>query len=149
MATEVLLIANVASLGKIGDVVKVSDGYARNFLLPQKLATNVTAAALRTIESRKAKAAAEEATQRESCKSQAEVIGKLTLTLTAKAGDDDRLYGSISAGQIADALAAQKITVAKTAILLAEPIKALGDYTATVKLHPEVQASLKLRIVRR
>lgn len=148
MAIEVLLVENVADLGKIGDVVRVSDGYARNFLLPKKLATPVTKAALRAIETKKVKAAAEEAARVEAFKVQADAIGRLAITLTVKAGEDDKLYGSVNVPQILEALAKENVTVEKTAVVMPEAIKALGEYNIEIKLHPEVQAALKVRVVR-
>ncbi len=148
MSIEVLLLETVVDLGKIGEVVKVSDGYARNYLLPKKLATPVTKAALRAIEAKKVRVAADEAARLDGCKVLAETIAKLTVTVKAKAADDDKLYGSVTVPQILAALAAEKIEVTKAAIHQAEPIKTLGEFTVEVRLHPEVTATLKVKVAR-
>jgi large subunit ribosomal protein L9 len=145
---EVLLTKEVDTLGKSGDVVVVSDGYARNYLLPRSLAVVVTPENMKMIESLKRKREEDEKKRLEGLKELAARIAAHSCTITAKAGVDDALYGSVSALEIAAALAADGYELDKKQIEIAEPIKALGLYTVAVKLHPEIACNLKVWVIK-
>jgi large subunit ribosomal protein L9 len=145
---QVILQENVEKLGTRGQVVEVSPGYARNFLLPRKLAIEASPGNLKRLEKIRATLAKREATERESAAKLAELLGGVSLTLRRKAGESDHLFGSVTAADISDALAAQGYTVDKRKIRLAEPIKLIGEFTVPVKLHPEVEATVKVVVAR-
>jgi large subunit ribosomal protein L9 len=148
MAVELILIEDVKDLGRLGDRVRVADGFARNYLLPRKLAAAVTPGTLRRLEARKLQLQKEHEERLAVAQAMAEKISKLSVSLTVEAGESDKLYGSVSAAQIGDALAAQGVEVDRAAILLDEPIKELGVYTVNIRLHEDVQAALKVWVVR-
>jgi large subunit ribosomal protein L9 len=147
MSVEVILREHVENLGRRGEIVKVADGYARNFLLPRKLALRVTEENKRQIERERAKAEAREAEDVQIAQALAARITALELTIARRAGEHDALFGSVTAADIAEALASRDITVDRRKIQLAEPIKAIGDHTVTVKLHRDVPAELKVKVV--
>ena len=148
MAVELILIEDVENLGRVGDRVRVVEGYARNFLLPRKLAAPVNAATLRRLEARKLSLQKEHEERLAVAQAMAEKIGKLSVSLAVEAGENDKLYGSVSAVQIAEALSAQGLDVDRAAILLPEPIRELGVYNVDIRLHDEVQVPLKVWVVR-
>lgn len=148
MSIQLILLEDVKDLGKVGDQVHVAEGYARNYLFPRKLATLITPVALKQIEAKKLKLQKEHEERLAVANAMAEKIAKLQLTISAKAGDDDKLFGSVTAANIAEALAAQGIEVEKGAVQLAEPIHALGSFEVEVRLHAEVTATAKLTVVR-
>jgi large subunit ribosomal protein L9 len=143
---EVILKEDVANLGHRGDVVKVADGYGRNFLLPRKLAMQATEANKSVIEQMKAAAARRSATE----KAQAEeLVTKLTpveLSFTRKSGENGHLFGSVTSADIAGELAAKGFDVDRRKIQLSEPLKSLGDFTIAIKLHREVTAHIKVQV---
>lgn len=148
MATELLLLADIENLGKAGDVVKVKDGYARNFLLPKDLAAPVSQGALRRLE--KLRKEREELTriQIAEAKDKAAKLAKASVTLRERVVEGTHLYGSVSVADIVKALSAEsKIDLDKSQIVLAEPIKETGSYDITVKLHPEVSCTVKVWVV--
>lgn len=147
---EVILKKDVDKIGKAGAVVKVKDGFARNFLIPNNLAVPVTQSNLKSLEQEKAK----KTQLSEKIKKEAEELGKrlanLSLTMTALIKEEDeKLYGSISGYEIANALKEEGIEIDKSCIMLEEPIKALGIYEIPVKLHPEVEAKIKVWVVKK
>lgn len=148
MSVELILIEDVADLGKIGDQVHVAEGYARNYLLPKKLAEKVTTGALKRIEAKKLKLQKEHEERVAVAKAMADKIAKMLVTISVKAGDDDKLYGSVSAAQISDELAKQGIELEKGAIQLDEAIRELGSFDVAVKLHAEVSTNVKVKVVR-
>lgn len=144
---KVILSKDVPGTGKAGEVKDVADGYARNYLLPRKLAIPATGGALKNVEQKRAseqkKAAAEEAAAR----ALAERLTAAPVVLTAKVGDQGRLYGSITSGDIAEQLSAQLgQPIDKRRIELAEPIKQLGTFEVTIRLHRAVTAAVKVDI---
>jgi large subunit ribosomal protein L9 len=148
MATvEVLLREDVEHLGRRGEIVRVKAGYARNYLLPRGLAVLATAANVKAIEQEKHLLARREARERTQAETLAERLKELVLTFPRKVGDQDMLFGSVTAMDIAQALAEQGITVDRRKILVEHPIKYLGEYTIPVKLHREVTAEIKIRVV--
>ncbi len=140
---QVLLMQNVPGIGNAGDVKKVADGYARNYLLPRKLAVVASDGALKQAEAVKQAVVRREAKTRGEAEELAKLIEKVTLTFHAKAGEGDRLFGSITSGDIVEALAREKgITVDKRKIELTSPLKELGTHQVAIKLHPEVTAKV-------
>ena len=143
----VILNKDVKGTGKAGDVVKVSDGYARNMLIPKGLATEATQGNIRHLEKQKAIAAEKKAEEKAAAKKQAEKIGKLTVTIKTKAGDGGEIFGSITSKDIAEGLKSQHgIEVDKKKIQLSSPIKQTGEMSVDIKLYSEVSAELKVKV---
>lgn len=145
---EVILLQDVKSLGKKGEVVKVSDGYARNFILPKKLGVEKTA---KTMNDLKLQKAAEEKHRQEvlaEAKALAEEIKKQSVTLKIKSGEGGRTFGSVSTKEIAVAIKEQlKLDVDKKKLVLPEPIRTLGTTIVPVRLHPDVTTELTVKVV--
>jgi len=146
---KVILLADIDKLGKSGDVITVKEGYARNFLIPQKKAKPASAGNMKALEAIKKKEAAEAAKQVEAASAVANRLANLSLTIGVQAGDEEKLFGSVTADTVADSLRDEGITIDKKDIIIEEPIKKLGVYQVTVKVHPEVKASLRLWIVKK
>lgn len=144
---KVILIENVDRLGSMGDVVAVKEGYARNYLIPRKLAKEATPGNMKTLESILKKKAAEDARVLDEAKKLADRITALSLTIHAQAGEEDKLFGSVSAEIISESLSQEGITVDKRDITIDEPIKKLGVYQVSVKVHTQVKAPLKVWVV--
>ncbi len=143
----VILNKDVKGTGKAGDVVKVSDGYARNMLIPKGLATEATQGNIRHLEKQKAIAAEKKAEEKAAAKEQAEKIGNLTVTIKTKAGDGGKIFGSITSKDIAEGLKSQHgIEVDKKKIQLSSPIKQTGEMSVDIKLYSEVSAELKVKV---
>lgn len=143
----VILQKDLKGTGKAGDVVKVSDGYARNMLIPKGIAKEATEGNIKSLEKQKAIAAGKKAEQKAAAQATAEKIDSLTVKIQSKGGDGGRLFGSITSKDIADALADQHhIKIDKKKIDLGGPIKQTGDFTVPVKLYSEVTASLKVTV---
>ncbi len=143
---EVILRSDVENLGRRGDVVKVSLGYGRNYLLPQGLAMAVTEANKAMIAKERKAHDARVAKEKAECQAVAERIATLRFVAPRKVGENDVLYGSVTGGDIAEFLKAKGIEIDKRKVLLDEPIKRLGDHEVRIKLHPEVTATLKLLV---
>ncbi len=141
---QIILQEDVEKLGHRGQILEVAEGYARNYLLPRKLALPVSAGNLKQLEQIKRSLAKREATERDGAQKQAELLAALTVEFARKAGENDQMFGSVTAGDIAEALAAQGYTVDKRRIQLDQPIKTLGEYQVPAKLHREVTASVKV-----
>ena len=146
---KVILIENVDKLGSMGDVIAVKEGYARNYLIPKKLAKEATPGNMKTLESILKKKASEEAKILDAANKIAEKLSALSLSIPAQAGEEDKLFGSVSSEMISEALSSEGISIDKRDIILDEPIKKLGAYQVTVKLHPDLKASLKVWIVKK
>ena len=143
----VILNKDIKGTGKAGDVVKVSDGYARNMLIPKGWATEATEGNVRNLEKQKAVAAEKKAAEKAAAQAQAEKIKSLSVIIKTKAGDGGKIFGSITSKDIADALKEQhKITVDKKKIQLANPVKMTGEMDVAIKLYPEVSTTLKVII---
>jgi len=141
----VILNKDVKGTGKAGDVVKVSDGFARNMLIPKGLATEATQGNIRHLEKQKAIAAEKKAEEKAQAVSQAEKIKEISVVIKTKAGEGGKIFGSITSKDIAEALKTQhKIDVDKKKIQLGTPIKNIGEMTVEIKLYTEVSASLKV-----
>ena len=145
---KVILKADVERLGKVGEVVTVAPGYARNFLMPRDLAFEATEGNLKGIEVEKRRYAKTLAKAAEGARALAARLGELSLTIRQASGESDRLFGTVTTMDIAAALEKEGVTVDKRQITLDEPIKTLGIYTVQVKLHPEVSAPLKVWVVK-
>ncbi len=145
---EVLLKENVEHLGRRGEVVRVADGYARNFLLPRKLALPVTSSNQRQIEREKEKAVVLEAEEQRVAEAVAQRIGGLECVVARRVGETEALYGSVTSADIAEFLASHKVDVDKRKIQLSDPIKTLGEASVPIKLHSEVTAFLQVRVVK-
>ena len=144
---EVILREDVKSLGKAGELVRVKPGYARNFLLPQGLAFEATEGNKKRIAAETRARGARDQAERARGRALAATLGAVALTLTGKAGEEGKLFGSITAQDIADALAAQGHQVDRRRIELEHPIKTLGQHTVAVRLHPEVHAEVRVSVV--
>lgn len=143
---EVILRDDVDKLGRRGDVVKVAEGYGRNFLLPRGLAMPVTEANKALIAKERKTHEARVAKEKSEHSAVAEKIAGLRFVAPRKVGENDLLYGSVTSGDIAEFLKGKGIEVDKRKVLLDEPLKRLGEHEVKVKLHPEVAASLKVLV---
>ena len=144
---KVILLADVKSQGKKGDVIEASDGYARNFLFPKKLAVEATAKNLNEIKLKKANDQRIAARDLEVAKGLAEKIEKTSVSVSLKAGEGGKTFGSISSKEIAEALKAQRgIEIDKKKMNLSESIRSLGTYSVPIRLHPEVAANLTVNV---
>ncbi|MFO7821257.1 MAG: 50S ribosomal protein L9 [Lentisphaeria bacterium] len=149
MATELILLEDVNNLGQMGEKVSVSEGYARNYLVPRQLATPVTPQALQRLEAKKQQLQEEHEERLAVAQGMAEKINKISITLPVEATEEDKLYGSITAQQLAEALAAEGIELEPECFLMEEPIRELGVYNIDVHLHPEVNTTLKVWVVKK
>jgi large subunit ribosomal protein L9 len=145
---EVILRDHVDNLGKRGEVVKVADGYARNYLLPRKLALPATEANKKWIERERKIAEVRDQEERGAADAIAARLTVLELTVARKVGDNDQLYGSVTNADIAEVLAKKGFEVDRRKILLPDPIKTLGEHTVPVKLHRDVTAQLRVRVAK-
>jgi large subunit ribosomal protein L9 len=145
---KVILRKNFDQLGKIGDLVDVKDGYARNFLLPRQVAYIATKGNIRALEEEKQQLAKKEVKELEAAKVLATELENVSITIPVKVGEEDKIFGSVTNQMISDALKEKSYEIDKRKIDLAEPIKALGIYTVNVKLHNDVTANVKTWVVR-
>ncbi len=145
---QVILLEDVKGIGKKGEVVKVSDGHARNFLIPRKLAMQATEANLKVLEKKNAAIAAEKAEEKEAAlELKKKIEAGNAVLIKGKAGDGGKLFGAVTAKDVAEAFeAAYGITVDKKKIVLKENIKQVGNYKAELKLYPEISALLRIRV---
>jgi large subunit ribosomal protein L9 len=144
---EVILKEDVANLGHRGDVVNVADGYGRNFLLPRKLALQATLANKVVIEQMKESAARRFATEKAQAEEVAVKLTPIVLSFTRKSGEAGQLFGSVTSADIAAAIETKGVEIDRRKIQLAEPIKTVGEYDVAIKLHREVIAYVKVKVV--
>ncbi len=144
---KVILTEDVTALGPMGSVVEVARGYARNFLIPQGKAMEATQGNLAKIEQAKAKYAQLQGRDREAAMAQVDLLEGLSLTIAQRVGEGERLYGSVTAAMIAEAMAAKGYEVDKKELELPEPIKKLGTYEVMVRLAPEAKAKVTVEVV--
>jgi len=145
---KVILLEDVKKLGKKGDLVDVSDGYARNFLFPRNLAKEATEGSLKQLKQEKDALAKKKQKELEQAKELAKVLSNTTVTLKVKAGEQGKLFGSVTSKDISEALKQQyNLEVDRRKIELQEPIKSVGSYKVDIKLAPEVDAKLSVKIV--
>jgi large subunit ribosomal protein L9 len=145
---DVILLERVEKLGAIGDVVKVKDGYARNFLLPNKKALRSNDANRKVFESNRARIESDNAARRADAETEAKTFNDASVTLIRQASNTGQLYGSVAVRDLVDALVADGHKVGKSAIVLDKPIKSIGVYTVKVALHPEVSVTVKVNVAR-
>jgi large subunit ribosomal protein L9 len=145
--TDVILREDVKSLGKAGELVRVKPGYARNFLLPRGLAFEATEGNKKRIAAETRARGARDQAERTEAERFAAILGAVTLTLKGKAGEEGKLFGSITSQDIAEALAAQGHQVDRRRIELEHPIKTVGHHTVAVRLHSEVHAEVRVSVV--
>jgi large subunit ribosomal protein L9 len=144
---EVILREHVDNVGRRGEVVKVADGYARNFLLPRKLALLVTEGNKKQIEREKVKFDAKELEEQKSAEAVASRVAGVEIQIARKVGDHDVLFGSVTSADIAEALAAKGFEIDRRKLHLVEPIKKLGEFQVPLKLHREVTTNVKVTVV--
>jgi large subunit ribosomal protein L9 len=147
MAIEVILKEHIEHLGRRGEVVKVAAGYARNFLFPRKLALAVTAENRRQIERERVKAEARDAEELAAARALQAQIERVEVAIARRVGENETLYGSVTSADLAEALAARDLTVDRRKIQLADPLKTLGDHQVPVKIHRDVTATLRVKVV--
>jgi large subunit ribosomal protein L9 len=148
MALELILLEDVEDLGKAGDKVNVTPGYARNYLIPRGLAEKLTPGALRQIEARKDRIEAHRKEEFEVAQALATKIAETEITISMQAGEDEKLFGSVTTNMIAEALKKEDISIEHRRIKLAEPLRELGVFNVEMKLHSDVMATAKVWIVR-
>jgi large subunit ribosomal protein L9 len=147
MSKEVILMESVPGLGDLGEVVKVADGYARNYLLPRGLAAPVTETARRRLEKKRKEEEVKKARSREEAQALVERIGKASCSIAVKTGAEGKLFGSVGSADIAEALKKQGIELDRHAIRLEEPIRELGVFNVPVKLTADVTTEIKVWVV--
>lgn len=145
---NVILKSDIKGLGKAFDVVKVRDGFGRNWLLPQGLAVVATSGNLKSLETEKRRQAQRDADRKAEAEALGTKLGAMSLTVSVRVHDGDKLYGSVGAPEVHAKLEEAGVKIDKAAILLDEPISALGVFHVPVKLHPEVEAKVKVWVVK-
>ncbi len=148
MNVKLILLEDIEELGYAGDAVSVAAGYARNYLLPKGLAAKASPAALRQVESRREKIEAQRKDELGKAQEISARLAELEISIPMQAGDDNQLFGSVTAHMICDELAKQNFSIELRRVELEKPIKELGAFNVTVKLHKEVAASVKVWVVR-
>ena len=146
---KVILIEDVEKLGAMGNIIEVNRGYARNFLFPRKLAKPATDSTLKIVEEVKKRKLAKLANEKRSAEELKEKLSMVSCTIPVEAGEDDKLFGSVTAQDIAHAFELEGFSIEKKQIVLEEPIKSLGVYHVSVKLHPEVVGAVKVWVVKK
>jgi len=143
---QIILQEDIEKLGNRGQVVEVAEGYARNFLLPRKLALEASPGNMKRLEKMRAAFAKKAAVEIDDARKLAELLAGVSLEISRKSGESDQLFGSVTSADISDALAAKGYTIDRRKIQLAEPIKLIGNFEIPIKLHREVTANLKLTV---
>src|SRR5271163_1419160 len=145
---EIILQEDIEKLGHRGDIVTVKPGYARNFLLPRKMAIEATSGNMKALERIRTSLAKKTATELESAQKQAALLNGVSLNFKRKTGENDQMFGSVTTADIAEALAAQNFKIDKRQIQIADPIKALGEYPVTIKVFRDVTAQVKVVVAK-
>ncbi|MCK4860211.1 MAG: 50S ribosomal protein L9 [Candidatus Omnitrophica bacterium] len=145
---KLILLTDIPKLGKSGDIVEAKDGYARNFLIPQKIALPATPQSIKLTRQKKEREIEKEKAEKEKIGKLAEKISKISCTISAHAGDEDKLFGEITNKNIAKSLADKGIEIDRKRIKVKEPIRKLGVYDVEIKLHPDIAANLRLCVVK-
>jgi large subunit ribosomal protein L9 len=146
---EVILLEDVKNLGKGGEKVAVKDGYARNYLLPRNLALPATESGLKRLKEEERRKAVREVKLQREAEEVAKNLSQISCTAEVEAGEDDRVFGAVTSSDIAELLKKQGFEVDRKKIVLDEPLKALGVYTIPIKLHTDVEARVKVWVVKR
>jgi len=144
---QVILKENVTGLGARGEIVKVKDGYARNFLLPKQLAVPMTDGNMKQVEAEKKAWALKNQKEIDAANTIKDMIEKMTISVAKKSGENEALFGSVTAQDISDVLARENIDIDKRKIELPEPVKKLGTFPVIIHLHPEVKVETKVYVV--
>jgi large subunit ribosomal protein L9 len=144
---EVILREHIDNLGRRGEIVKVAEGYARNYLLPRKLALAVTEANKRQIERERKVAEVRDAEEKGQAEAVAQRLTEAPIEIARRVGENDTLYGSVTTADIAHALEGKGFSIEKRKIVLPDPIKALGEFTVPVKVHRDVTAQVRVKVV--
>jgi large subunit ribosomal protein L9 len=144
---EVILREHVDNLGRRGDIVKVAAGYGRNYLLPRKLALAVNDNNKRQIERERTAAEARELEEKSQAEAYAERLSQADIAIARRVGENDTLYGSVTSADVAQALHAKGFEIDKRKITMADPLKALGEYTLPIRVHRDVTAEVKVKVV--
>jgi large subunit ribosomal protein L9 len=146
---DIILMQNVEKLGQVGDVVKVKNGYARNYLLPRQLGMPATQGNIKRIEKEKAKRLAIYEAEKKEAEQKAEVLSKVSLTIAVEVNDQEKLYGAVSDTEILQALEAEGQKIDKKSLVLEKPVDDLGIFEIGVKLHPQVIAKVRLWVTKK
>ncbi|NQT32227.1 MAG: 50S ribosomal protein L9 [Candidatus Omnitrophica bacterium] len=146
---KVILLKDIEKLGSMGDEINVKDGYARNYLVPEKLVIESTKGAAKILEQKRREKERRDQKLREEYEQLAEKIKAASCTISMEAGEEEKLFGAVTSDMIAETLCAEGIDIDKKKIVLEEPIKALGVYDITVDLYPEVKANFRLWVVKK
>lgn len=145
---KVILLGDVRGSGKKGEIVKVSDGYAQNFLFPKKLAVEATPGALTELKNKKASDARKQELEREQAQNTANMISNKCITITAKSGKEGKLFGAVTSKDIAEKInSIYSVNIDKRKIQLEQDIKAFGTYSFTIKLYPEISACMSVMVI--
>lgn len=145
---EVILLENVDGVGRRGQTIKVSRGYARNYLLPRSLGLEATSAGARLFQERERVRSQRENKSRTEAEKQAARLGKVTVHIKVQAGDDGKLFGSVTNGDIAESIAAQGVEIDRRSVLLEEPIRELGVYHVRVKVFQEIEGKVRVLVTK-
>jgi large subunit ribosomal protein L9 len=145
---QIILQEDIDKLGHRGDVVTVKPGYARNFLLPRKLAIEATSGNMKALERIRTSLAKKTATELDAAQKQAELLNGISLSFARKTGENDQMFGSVTTADIAEGLAAQNFKIDKRQVQLSEPIKAIGDYPVTIKVFRDVTAQIQVHVTK-
>ncbi len=145
---NIILMDTVEHLGKVGDLVKVKDGFARNYLFPRKLAMVATDANVKRIEKEKVKRLAIYEEQKNKAQAEADKLSKVSITVVVEVNDQEKLYGNVSETEILKALEAENVKIEKRQLVIEKPVDALGIFDIGVKLHPEVIAKIRLWVTK-
>ena len=146
---NISLMENVEKLGQVGDVVKVKNGYARNYLLPRQLGMPATTGNMKRIEKEKSKRLAIFEAEKKEAEQKAEILSKVSLTIAVEVSDQEKLYGAVSESEILHALEAEGHKIDKKALVLEKPVDDLGIFEIGVKLHPQVIAKIRLWVTKK
>lgn len=144
---KIILIEEIPSLGTLGSVVEVASGYGRNYLIPQGKALEATKGNLARFEQQRSRLMQQYAKEKDVAQAFADRLGQITLTISQRVGESDRLYGSVTNVHIAEALAKQGVEIDRKKIDMPEPIKTLGTHEVEIKLHTDVKGTLKIEVV--
>jgi len=145
---KVVLLEDIPKLGKMGDLIQTKDGYARNYLLPKKLAVPANPQNLKTLEHQKTLLKQKQNRVKRDAEKLAQKIERISCTISKPAGEEDKLFGSVTSLDIEESLNEEGLEIDRKKILLEEPIKTLGIYKVPIKLHPEVTAHIKIWVVK-
>jgi len=146
---NIILMENVEKLGQVGDVVKVKDGYARNYLLPRQLGAPATAGNIKRLEKEKVKRLAIWEAEKKVAQEKADQLSKISLTVAVEVNEEEKLYGAVSDSEILHAFEAQGQKIDKKSLVIEKPVDALGEFEIGVKVHPQVIAKIRLWVTKK